>query len=323
VQLIYRTDPATGLKLVSDSRTGATGFTGSRAAGLKLKAAADAAGKPIYVELSSINPVVVLPGALVERGAAIAGEIGGSCLLGGGQFCTNPGLILLMDGPGTEPFINALVQHFDAGAPPPLLSAQVASGLADSIRRLQDAGAELLTGGAALPPPGWRHANTLLRVPAAQFLRKSSELQTEAFGAASLLVVATTVDEAVNVVSELEGNLTGTIYSDTGGTDDGLYERLASGLRRRVGRLLNDKVPTGVAVSPAMNHGGPFPATGHPGFTAVGIPASLRRFAMLECYDSVRPNRLPAALRDRNPNGRMWRLIDLQWTRGDVPNSPQ
>ena len=110
--------------------------------------------------------------------------------------------------------------------------------------------------------------------------------------------------------SHLEGNLTGCIYSDTQGSDENLYARLAPALRRRVGRLLNDKMPTGVAVSPAMNHGGPFPATGHPGFTAVGIPASLRRFGMLCCYDNVRPHRLPASLRDENPNGRMWRLID-------------
>jgi NADP-dependent aldehyde dehydrogenase len=73
-------------------------------------------------------------------------------------------------------------------------------------------------------------------------------------------------------------------------------------------------MPTGVAVSPAMNHGGPFPATGHPGFTAVGIPAALRRFAALHCYDNVRADRLPPSLYDANPNGRMWRLIDGQWT---------
>ena len=85
-----------------------------------------------------------------------------------------------------------------------------------------------------------------------------------------------------------------------------------------MGRLLNDKMPTGVAVSPAMNHGGPYPATGHPGFTAVGIPASLRRFAALYSYDNVRPGRLPALLRDENPGGRAWRLVDGEWTRGDV-----
>jgi NADP-dependent aldehyde dehydrogenase len=84
-----------------------------------------------------------------------------------------------------------------------------------------------------------------------------------------------------------------------------------------VGRLLNDKMPTGVAVSPAMNHGGPFPATGHPGFTAVGIPTSIQRFAMLACYDNVRPQRLPPALQNTNP-GKLWRLINGMWTQGDV-----
>lgn len=86
---------------------------------------------------------------------------------------------------------------------------------------------------------------------------------------------------------------------------------------RRGGRL-NDKMPTGMAVSPAMNHGGPFPATGQPGFTAVGIPASLRRFSMLQCYDNVRPHRLPPCLQDRNPTGSMWRLVDGRWTQDHV-----
>ncbi|HVW38789.1 MAG TPA: aldehyde dehydrogenase (NADP(+)), partial [Pirellulales bacterium] len=116
----------------------------------------------------------------------------------------------------------------------------------------------------------------------------------------------------------LEGNLTGCVYSATTGGDDALYDDLVPRLRWRVGRLLNDKMPTGVAVSPAMNHGGPYPATGHPGFTAVGIPASLHRFAMLACYDNVRSHRLPSALGDKNPNGKMWRLIDGSWTQGDV-----
>ena len=80
-------------------------------------------------------------------------------------------------------------------------------------------------------------------------------------------------------------------------------------------------MPTGVAVSAAMNHGGPFPSTGHPGFTAVGIPAALRRFAMLQCYDNVRPSRLPALLRDQPPNDRVFRLIDGEWRRGPVPGA--
>jgi len=120
------------------------------------------------------------------------------------------------------------------------------------------------------------------------------------------------------VIECLEGSLTGSFYSSRGGDDEAWYAELAPRLQTRVGRLLNDKMPTGVAVSPAMNHGGPYPATGHPGFTAVGIPASLRRFAALRCYDNVRESRLPPTLADKNPTGRMWRSIDGAWSRSDV-----
>jgi NADP-dependent aldehyde dehydrogenase len=123
--------------------------------------------------------------------------------------------------------------------------------------------------------------------------------------------------EMTAVAASLDGNLTGCIYSDTTGADDEQYARLAPVLRQRVGRLLNDKMPTGVAVSPAMNHGGPYPATGHPGFTAVGIPASLLRFAALCSYDNVRAHRLPIELRDKNALG-MWRFVDGEWTKADI-----
>ncbi|HZL88629.1 MAG TPA: aldehyde dehydrogenase (NADP(+)), partial [Pirellulaceae bacterium] len=143
-------------------------------------------------------------------------------------------------------------------------------------------------------------------------------LQTEAFGNASLLVITETAEQLGRALGHLEGNLTGCIYSDTAGSDDQLYQQVVPQLRQKIGRLLNDKMPTGVAVSPAMNHGGPYPATGHSGFTSVGIPAAMRRFAMLACYDNVRPHRLPSALRDKNPTGKLWRSIDGQWTTGDV-----
>jgi NADP-dependent aldehyde dehydrogenase len=122
----------------------------------------------------------------------------------------------------------------------------------------------------------------------------------------------------LQVAQALEGNLTGTIYSDTGGTDDAAYDALVPALRQRVGRLINDRMPTGVAVSPAQNHGGPYPSTGHPGFTAVGIPASLLRFAALHSYDHVRQQRLPPSLRDANPTGSLVRLVDGQLTTADL-----
>jgi NADP-dependent aldehyde dehydrogenase len=318
VQMIYRTGHEDGARWVADPRTGATAYTGSRAAGLKLKAAADAAGKPIYLELSSVNPVVLLPGALAERGAVLADEFSGSCLMGTGQFCTNPSLVLLLDGPLTEQFITAVKTKFEAAPTTPLLSSAVARALAASVKTLQEAGAQLLTGGKAVSAPGHRFANTLLRVSGVKFLAEPEKLQTEAFGNASLFVVARDAAEMEAVIRHLEGNLTGCVYSDTRGGDDAMYDKLAPLLRERVGRLLNDKMPTGVAVSPAMNHGGPYPSTGHPGFTAVGIPASLRRFAMLQCFDNVRAHRLPAPLQNKNPNGKMWRLVDGQWSQADI-----
>ena len=316
--MIYRTSHEDGERLVSDHRVGATGYTGSRSAGLKLKAAADKAGKPIYLELSSVNPVVILPGALEEKEGDIAGQFATSCLMGTGQFCTNPGLVILLAGERTETFIDKLAEKFKAAPVGTLLSASVEKSLQAGISFLIRAGAHTLVGGKNAGGKGYSHANTLLRASGRQFLEAPEALQAEMFGNASLLVIAADVNEAGRVCEQFEGNLTGCIYSHTGGADDAAYDKLAPILRQKVGRLLNDKMPTGVAVSPAMNHGGPYPATGHPGFTAVGIPAALRRFAALECYDDVRENRLPALLRNKNPTGETWRLIDGKWTTGDV-----
>lgn len=319
VQLIYRLEHADGNRLVSDPRTAATGYTGSRAAGLQLKSAADAAGKPIYLELSSVNPVVILPGALAERGAEIVDEFLGSCLSATGQFCTNPGLLILIESPESRRFLEATAERFRQAPVGTLLSANVQRSLASNLATLRQAGAEVLAGGQPGGGAGYSHANTLLRVSGQHFVADPERLQTEAFGNVSLAVVARDAKEAAAVLDRLEGNLTGCIYSDRTGGDEALYDALAPRLRQRVGRLLNDKMPTGVAVSAAMNHGGPYPATGHSGFTAVGFPASMRRFGMLQCFDHVREPRLPAVLRDKNPTGRTWRLIDGQWSQADVP----
>ncbi len=318
VQMLYRISREDGPRLVSDPRIAATGFTGSRTAGLALKQAAEAAGKLIYLEMSSINPVLILPGALAERSEAIADEYTASCLMGAGQFCTNPGLVILLATEATPRFVDQLVERFSKANAGVLLSADGAQGLGASVEAIEAAGAELLTGGDAIPGPACRFANTLLKTTASRFLEAPEAFQTEAFGNAALIVIADDGDQAQQVVAALEGNLTGCIYSHTGGEDDALYAKLEPGLRVRVGRLLNDKMPTGVAVSPAMNHGGPYPATAHPGFTAVGIPAAMRRFAQLECFDGVRSHRLPPALADKNPTGTLWRLVDGQWSQRDL-----
>jgi NADP-dependent aldehyde dehydrogenase len=317
VQLIFRTDHADGERLVAHPLVGATGYTGARDTGLVLKAAADRAGKPIYLELSSINPVVVLPGALAERATALADEFTGSCLMGTGQFCTNPGLVFLLAGSEAEAFLNLVRDKFTAAPVGTLLGEGVLRHLERGINAVRAAGAEIVTGGEPGGGKGVSYRNTLLRVSGDRFLSHAAALQTEAFGNSSLFVFARDAAQLQELVAVLEGNLTGTIYSANDGRDDKVYDQIAPALRPRVGRLLNDKMPTGVAVSPAMNHGGPFPATGHPGFTAVGIPTAIQRFAMLCCYDNVRQQRLPPALQDKNP-GKLWRLIDGNWTQGDV-----
>jgi len=318
VQMFYRCDPNDGLRMVADPRLGACGFTGSRHAGVKLKEAADRVGKPVYLEMSSINPVVFLPGAIAERAEALAAEFTGSCTMGAGQFCTSPGLVIVIDSPATKSFVADVAGKMKSAAAGTLLTRGVQESLVEGIGQVVAAGAQLLAGGKAVPGPRVAVENTLLSVSGSAFLANPVQFQTEMFGAASLFVIADSLDQMVQVIAHLEGNLTGSIYWSQQGADGASIGPVTAALRPKVGRLLHDKMPTGVAVSPAMNHGGPFPATGHPHFTSVGIPASLPRFGVLECYDNVREPQLPASLKNKNPTGKMWRLVDGDWTQGDV-----
>jgi 2,5-dioxopentanoate dehydrogenase len=298
VQMIYKVNHENGERLVSDPRVGATGFTGSKGAGLKLKHAADTAGKPIYLEMSSLNPVLFLPEGMKENAEKWARELTDSCMMGAGQFCTRPNLALAIAGEATDLFLRELGTAFASREPHALLSASGREQMHATVEALQRAGAKVLTGGRNLPGEGYRYAATLLRVSGRTFLADPEELQREAFGNEVMVLVAADEAELLQVLEHLEGQLTGTVYSSAAGGDDAMYARIEPALRRRVGRLLNDKMPTGVAVSPAMNHGGPYPATGHPGFTAVGIPTSIARFTSLHSYDNVRQDRLPEYLKE-------------------------
>lgn len=313
VQLLYDIDSALGLRLAGDRRIGAIGFTGSRAAGLALKASADVAGIPIYAEMSSVNPVFLLPGALRERGATLAQEFFASCTMGSGQFCTNPGIVLVPAGADGDAFVARAAEKFDAAAPMVLFSQGVRRHLADGVQALRGAGARVVAGKADADGPGTRYAPTLLSVDGDAFLANADALQQEAFGPVSLLVRYRDQDEAVALARAFDGNLTGSLHSAADGSDDVAWRRIAAALRPRVGRLIDDKWPTGVAVSPAMQHGGPYPSTSHAGFTSVGMPGAIRRFAQLQSFDNVRDDRLPAELRDANPIG-LQRCVDGAWS---------
>jgi NADP-dependent aldehyde dehydrogenase len=315
VQFFQRSSRDDGAKLMADPRNAALGFTGSRPAGMALKKACDDNGKLAYLEMSSINPVVLLPGALSEKLDDIVDQFVGSVLMGCGQFCTNPGLILGLKGDGIDTFIAKVTEQFNAKAGGTLLNEAGQKSLSSGIEAIKSVGATCVTDGEA--GDGFSVPNTLLMIDGASFLTDPEKVQTEAFGNSSLVVIADDVDQLLAIVRTLEGNLTGCVYSATDGSDDEAYNSIEPDLSDRVGRLLNDKMPTGVAVVSSQNHGGPYPATGHPGFTAVGFPATLRRFCKLTSYDNVREARLPDLLKDSNP-GSTWRWVDGAYTQADV-----
>ncbi len=234
VQLIYRTPRDVGFELVSHPLVGATGFTGSRSAGLQLKEAADRAGKPIYLEMSSVNPIVLLDGALRERGDQIADEFFSSCTMGAGQFCTNPGFVIVPDTGAGRRFVEAAIQRFTTAEPSVLLGKGGREGLVEAVATLQKHGAVLLCGGEPLPGPSYRFANTLLQVSGDDFLKHPHELQTEAFGPVALLVMSRDTAQTADILKHMEGNLTGTIYTASDNNDDADYAAIeppcASGL---------------------------------------------------------------------------------------------
>ncbi len=318
VQLLHHLDPALGLRLAGDARLGALAFTGSRSAGLALKAAADAAGVPAYLELSSVNPVFLLEGALGERADALAQEFFSSCTLGTGQFCTNPGVVVVPRGAAGDRFVAAAAERFAAAPAGIVFSQSLREHLDAGVAAWREAGAVALAGEASGPPPGegYRVRPMLWSTEAAAFIA-DARLRNEVFGPVSLVVRADGIGEALRIAAALEGNLTGTVYGGDSEADLADWCLLAGALRPRVGRLIDGRMPTGVAVSAAMNHGGPYPSTGHPGFSAVGMPTAIRRFAALHCYDHVRAAALPEELRDRNPGG-LARWIDGRWTLDDI-----
>lgn len=317
IQLLYRVDPSCSHLLVGQGAIGGVGFTGGRAGGLALKAQADAAGVPFYAEMSSINPVFLLQGALEERGTALAQEFFVSCTMGSGQFCTNPGLLVVPRGVAGDAFLAECARTFDQAPAQVLFSEGGKRQLGAAVAELLAAGAKRIAGSEDPDRPGWWVQPKLLAVEGARFLADPESLQAEAFGPVSLVVRSADTAQSLAIARAFEGNLTATLYRAAAGRDDASAEALIPVLRPRVGRLIVDKMPTGVAVSPAQNHGGPYPATSHPGFTSVGMPGAIRRFAGLHSYDNLPDALLPPILRDHNPGG-VWRSIDGRWTTGHV-----
>jgi NADP-dependent aldehyde dehydrogenase len=315
VQLLHGLDPAVGERLVADVRVGATGFTGSQAAGEKLYRAAATTGRVIWVEMGSVNPVVILPGALAERGAAIADELTASVTGSAGQFCTKPGVVLVVGDAAGRDFVAAAAARFAAIGPQVLLGPAGCDRLVASIGRLEAAGARLRAGTAAATGPS-SHVPVLLEATGRELLAASEAFLVEAFGNVTLVVVCESRDELLQAVGHLHGSLGASLYAATDGRDDDAFAVVAPRLVARSGRVIENRMPTGLGVVPAMQHGGPWPSAGPPFFSAVGFPWTILRFARRVCYDGWTESRLPEIVRDAAPTGRPWRYVDHAWTRG-------
>jgi NADP-dependent aldehyde dehydrogenase len=295
---------ALGQALVTHPGIQAVGFTGSRLGGIALTqaAAARAVPIPVYAEMSSTNPVYLLPGALAARAEAIAQQFVGSLLGSAGQLCTNPGLVIALEGPDLGRFVDSATAGVRAAAPSTMLTGSIAHHYREGVDRLiAHPGVGVLARGQADAAPASCQAS-LAVTSAADFLADPEGLGAEVFGASSLLVRCSTPDEFAAIAHALEGQLTATLQMEPG-TDDALAALLLPILELKAGRILANGFPTGVEVCDAMVHGGPYPATSDSRTTSVGTLA-IRRFLRPVCYQDIPDHLLPPALRAANP----WRV---------------
>lgn len=312
--LIYGSGSDVGTALVKHPLIKAGGFTGSRPGGRALFAAASARAEPIpfYAEMSSVNPIVILPGVLRKRADQIAAGLHGSVTLGAGQFCTNPGLVFLPDNEVSDAFVTRLGALMAGTAEQTMLTPGISSSYRKGVsERLSHEGVETIEGSVgAEKRAGCEVSAQLFKTGAAQFLA-SPELSEEVFGPSTLVVTYSDREQLLKLMNSLEGQLTATIH---GNEEDLLAHRdLLRVLETRAGRLVFNGFPTGVEVCHAMVHGGPYPATSDGRSTSVGTRA-IFRFTRQVCFQSFPDSALPEELKEENPLG-ISRMVDGEITR--------
>jgi alpha-ketoglutaric semialdehyde dehydrogenase len=294
-----------GASLVANPRIKAVGFTGSRAGGVALMKIAAARPEPIpvYAEMSSINPVVLLPGALRARAEALGKEFVGSLTLGVGQFCTNPGLVFALDGPELQQFVESASAALKQVQPAVMLTPGIHSAYERGVDELLKH-QKLASVARGVESQGKHCGRAALFATTAADLAQHPEVAHEVFGASSIVVRARSEAELVTALEQLEGQLTATLHVTA--EDTALASRLLPILERKAGRVLANGWPTGVEVSHAMVHGGPYPATSDGRSTSVGTLA-IERFLRPVCYQDLPEALLPEELRS-NGGGRPHRF---------------
>jgi len=307
--LLFGAGQDVGIELVRHPLIKAVGFTGSRTAGLALVEAAASRPEPIpvYAEMSSINPVFVLPRALEQSAAGLGTAWVASVNTGVGQLCTSPGLVFVAEGPAAERFIEAGAQAVAGAAASPMLSTGMASAFRSAVAPVAKHPGVRLAASAADPGDVQASGTLQLYVTDAETFLGDGRLQAEMFGPASIVVTVHDTAQMVEILESLEGQLTVTIHSRE---DEPGAAELLEVAELKAGRIIFNGWPTGVEVGHAMVHGGPFPATSNGAVTSVGTLA-IERFLRPVSYQNVPPALLPPELQDENPLS-IWRLVDGQ-----------
>jgi NADP-dependent aldehyde dehydrogenase len=290
-----------GRALVSHPAIQAAGFTGSLAGGRALYDLANSRPDPIpfYGELGSLNPSVITPGAIAARGTEVLKGFVGSFTMGSGQLCTKPGLLFLPKGHGLDDALAAAVAEAPVG---PLLNARIRAGYDEVAASLAAVdGVRAIVPPAEVDDAGFRVAPVLLAVSATDLVARADELLEECFGPAALIIEYGSDEELSRALEALPGSLTGTLHADPA-TEADLIRDLLDRFAARAGRVIFGGWPTGVAVTWAMQHGGPWPATTNALHTSVGA-TGIRRWVRPVSYQSVPDEFLPEVLRDGNSLG--------------------
>jgi len=298
--LLVGSGSSVGEALVQHPAIRAVGFTGSRKVGRTLVALAAAREVPIpvYAEMSSINPVFLLPSALAQRAESIAQGLIDSVTLGTGQFCTKPGIVIALSGPEFDRFQAAAQSFVQAKAATTMLNSGIHRAYCHGAEQWgQDSGVRTLSSGTA-PQPGSFAGQPMLFSTTVQHFLNSPNLLEEVFGPAALLIECASAEQLLAVAEYLNGQLTATLHLAEPDTE--LARKLLPLLERRAGRIIVNGFPTGVEVCYAMVHGGPSPATSDSRVTSVGA-MSIERFLRPVCYQDFPATLLPESLQDGNP----------------------
>ena len=311
--LLYDDGYTVGEALVKHPKTKIVTFTGSYRGGMALLKMASERAEPIpvFAEMGSVNPIILLPQAL-EKGAEELAKIAGAITTNAGQFCTKPGLLLAIKSDGLERFKHALADGIANINSATMLTPGIAANFAKLAgERLHDPAVSVISQSDKLDSDKLNQGLAVVTEISASAFLADEKYREEVFGPYSLLIVADDISQLEQVVNSLQGQLTASVMAEPG--ELAHYPQIVNKLADLAGRVILNGPPTGVEVGNAMQHGGPFPSTSDSRFTSVGT-ASIKRFVRPVAWQNWTNDSLPDELKDGNPLG-IWRLVDNQWTK--------